>query len=115
MALTSALPIGDEIATLPPVNVSDEGVESSSTGQRNVQPLFTVGYGTRTVEELIAALRSNQIEYLIDVRSSPYSKFKPEFSKEPLQIRLEHAGIRYLFMGDTLGGQPKDLACHTDG
>jgi uncharacterized protein (DUF488 family) len=64
---------------------------------------------------LIATLKSNGIEFLLDVRSSPYSKFKPEFSKEVLQLRLERAQIRYLFMGDTLGGQPKDPACHTDG
>lgn len=43
---------------------------------------------------------------LLDVRGSPYSKFKPEFSKEVLQLRLERARIRYLFMGDTLGGSP---------
>ena len=49
------------------------------------------------------------------MRTAPYSKFKPEFSKEQLQHRLECAGIRYLFMGDTLGGQPADPACHTDG
>lgn len=78
-------------------------------------PLFTIGYGARTLDEFIAALSANRIEYLIDVRTSPYSKFKLEFSKEPLALRLERAGIHYLFMGDTLGGQPKDPACHTDG
>jgi uncharacterized protein (DUF488 family) len=78
-------------------------------------PLFTIGYGTRSVDELIATLKANRIEFLLDVRSSPYSKFKPEFSKELLRMYLERAQIRYLFMGDTLGGQPKDPACQTDG
>jgi uncharacterized protein (DUF488 family) len=78
-------------------------------------PLFTIGYGSRSLDQLIAALKSNGIEFLLDVRSSPYSKFKPEFSKEVLQLRLEHAQIRYMFLGDTLGGQPKDPVCHTDG
>jgi uncharacterized protein (DUF488 family) len=77
--------------------------------------LFTIGYGARTLDELIAALKANRIGYLIDVRTSPYSKFKPEFAKEVVQIRAEQAGIRYLFMGDTLGGQPRDPDCHTDG
>ena len=79
------------------------------------QPLFTIGYGARTLEEFMAALKANRIEYLIDVRTAPYSKFKPEFSKDLLQYHVERAGIHYLFMGDTLGGQPKDPACHTDG
>ena len=78
-------------------------------------PLFTIGYGSRSLDQLIATLQANGIEFLLDVRSSPYSKFKPEFSKEVLQLRLERARIRYLFMGDTLGGQPGDPACHTDG
>jgi uncharacterized protein (DUF488 family) len=79
------------------------------------RPLFTIGYGARTLDEFIVALKANGIEYLIDVRTAPYSKFKQEFSKEFLQHHVERAGIRYLFMGDTLGGQPKDPACLTDG
>jgi uncharacterized protein (DUF488 family) len=78
-------------------------------------PIFTIGYGARSIDQLIAVLRANQIEYLIDVRTAPYSKFKPEFSKEALQHRIECAGLQYLFMGDTLGGQPNDPACLTDG
>ncbi|MCX6930251.1 MAG: DUF488 domain-containing protein [Verrucomicrobia bacterium] len=77
--------------------------------------LFTIGYGARTLEQFLAALKANRIEYLIDVRTAPYSKFKSEFSKDLLQYHVERAGLRYLFMGDTLGGQPKDPACHTDG
>jgi uncharacterized protein (DUF488 family) len=79
------------------------------------QALFTIGYGARSIEELIGALQAHRIDYLIDVRTAPYSKFKPEFAKEVLQRQIEAAGIRYLFMGDSLGGQPHDPACHTDG
>ena len=81
----------------------------------SMHSLFTVGYGARTLEEFMAALKANRIEYLIDVRTAPYSKFKPEFSKDLLQYHIERAGIHYVFMGDALGGQPKDPACHTDG
>jgi uncharacterized protein (DUF488 family) len=78
-------------------------------------PIYTIGYGARSIEEFVAALKANEIEYLIDVRTAPYSKFKPEFSKELLQHHLEKAGVRYVFMGDTLGGQPKEPCCLTDG
>lgn len=78
-------------------------------------PVYTIGYGARTLEEFIGALKTNQIEYVIDVRTAPYSKFKPEFSREMLQHHLERAGIRYVFMGDTLGGMPKEECCWTDG
>jgi len=78
-------------------------------------PVYTIGYGARSLDEFVAALKANAIEYLVDVRTAPYSKFKPDFSKDWLQHHVEQAGIRYLFMGDTLGGQPKDPCCHTDG
>lgn len=78
-------------------------------------PIYTIGYGSREIDDFLALLLSYQIRYLIDVRTSPYSKYKPEFSKSALQNFLESRGIRYLFMGDTLGGQPKDPACYTNG
>jgi uncharacterized protein (DUF488 family) len=97
--------------------VSDREKKASAgrADATGLQALFTIGYGARTFEEFIAALKANGIEYLIDVRTAPYSKFKPEFSKEVLQKRLEAAGMRYIFMGDTLGGQPRDPDCFTDG
>jgi uncharacterized protein (DUF488 family) len=56
--------------------------------------------------EFIAALASAGATHLVDVRTAPYSRFKPEFSREPLAAALEAHGIRYVFMGRELGGQP---------
>jgi uncharacterized protein (DUF488 family) len=97
------------------VDASEDKPTAPCAETARLHPLYTIGYGARTLDEFVAELKSNHIEYLIDVRTAPYSKFKQEFSKELLQYHLERAGIRYLFMGDTLGGQPKDPACHTDG
>ncbi len=78
-------------------------------------PIYTIGYGAREIEEFIAVLKDHEITYLIDIRSKPYSRYKPDFSKEPFSAHLERAGIRYVFMGDTLGGQPDDQSCYVDG
>ena len=78
-------------------------------------PIYTIGYGNRSIEELIEVLHAHQIAYLIDVRSAPYSRYKPEFSKAPLANKMEQHGIRYVFMGDTLGGRPDDETCYTNG
>jgi uncharacterized protein (DUF488 family) len=88
-----------------------------SATQQSGQPqsLFTIGYGARSLPEFLAELQKHQIAILVDVRTAPYSKFKPEFSKEVLEKQLAAAGIRYVFMGDTVGGQPKEPACYTDG
>jgi uncharacterized protein (DUF488 family) len=96
------------------VNGSPKEPESPAKADE-ILPLFTIGYGARTLQEFMAALTTNRIEFVVDVRTAPYSRFKPEFSKDLLQYELERAGVRYLFMGDTLGGQPKDPACHVDG
>ncbi len=77
--------------------------------------IYTIGYGKRSLEEFLSVLGKYKISYLIDVRSNPYSKYKPEFSKKPLQQSLEETGIRYVFMGDLLGGTPDDPACYTEG
>ena len=77
--------------------------------------IFTIGYGNRTVTGLIAVLRQYEIRYLVDVRSQPYSRFKPEFSKEEFGRRLKENGIEYVFLGDKLGGRPRDESCYTNG
>jgi hypothetical protein len=56
-------------------------------------PIYTIGYGSRTLEEFLAALHQNAIAFLLDVRSHPYSRFKPEFSKDALTNRLRRAGV----------------------
>ena len=78
-------------------------------------PIYTIGYGSRSIAELIEVLHTHKIAYLIDVRSAPYSRYKPEFSKVPLANELEQHGIRYVFMGDTLGGRPDDETCYVNG
>ncbi len=50
--------------------------------------------------------------YLIDVRSSPYSRYKPEFSREALEEFLNANQVRYVYMGDSIGGQPVDPTCY---
>ena len=77
-------------------------------------PIYTIGYGSRSIEQFIEVLQQHKIAYLIDVRSTPYSRYKPEFSKEALAAELERHGVRYVFMGDTLGGHPDDETCYDE-
>ena len=67
------------------------------------------------MEQFVALLRRFDFRYLVDVRSKPYSKYKPEYSRAPLERRLRAESIRYVFMGDLLGGLPQDRSCYTDG
>lgn len=61
-----------------------------------------------------AMLADARVEFLIDVRSSPFSRHQPDFSRERLD-RLARGTSRYVFMGDLLGGRPADASCYTEG
>ena len=78
-------------------------------------PIYTIGYGARSLDAFFDVLLSQRITHLIDVRSAPYSKFKPEFSRNALEAAAKAKGLRYTYRGDALGGQPKDESCYEDG
>jgi uncharacterized protein (DUF488 family) len=71
---------------------------------------FTLGHSNHDLEAWLALVRQHQIEVVVDTRSSPYSKYVPQFDKELVQRSLEEAGVRYLFLGDDLGGRPANPA-----
>ena len=70
--------------------------------------LYTIGHSTRTLDELIAALKAHDIETLVDIRAFPMSRRLPQFNRESLEKSLAEAGIRYLWM-KALGGYRKKV------
>jgi uncharacterized protein (DUF488 family) len=77
--------------------------------------VFSIGHGKHSREALLERLTRAEVSYLVDVRSTPYSRYQPDFSREPLERFLRDNGVRYVFMGDLLGGRPQDDSCYTDG
>jgi uncharacterized protein (DUF488 family) len=75
--------------------------------------IYSIGYGNRSIEEVIQLLKQYEIRFLIDVRSKPFSRIHPDFAKQALQQHIESAGLKYVFMGKELGGQPDDPTCFT--
>ena len=47
-------------------------------------PIYSIGYGNRSLENFLLILKRFNIDFLIDVRSSPFSKFKIEYNKNEL-------------------------------
>lgn len=45
---------------------------------------------------------------LVDIRSQPYSRHAPDFTRRELEVLCEEAGIGYRWLGSTLGGKPDD-------
>ena len=68
--------------------------------------LCTIGHSTRSLDELVLALKGHGIEALVDIRAFPMSQRLPHFNRESLERSLAERGIRYIWM-KALGGYRK--------
>ena len=76
------------------------------TGNGCVPPrrVWTIGHGTRAIDDLIATLDEAGVETLVDVRRFPGSRRNPQFGAAVLAAELESAGIAYRH-SPALGGR----------
>jgi uncharacterized protein (DUF488 family) len=75
----------------------------------NHNPIFTIGHSNATTQQLFSLLEKNNVQLLIDVRSTPYSRHSPQANREAIQTEATRSGIEYVFMGEYLGGKPKQV------
>ncbi len=68
--------------------------------------VHTIGHSTRTLEDLVAALKAHGVHTLVDIRSFPMSRRMPHFNREFLEAQLPIHGIAYVWMRE-LGGRRK--------
>ena len=68
--------------------------------------LYTIGHSTRTLDELVSALKAHGIETLVDIRAFPMSRRLPHFNRDSLETELPKHGLRYVWM-KALGGYRK--------
>lgn len=80
-----------------------------------MNPIFTIGHSTHELPRFLALLRQHQIQELVDVRSQPYSRHTPWFSREPLDHALKTAGVTYVFLGRELGARREESGCYVGG
>lgn len=67
----------------------------------------TIGHSNHPIERFIGLLTKGGVSLLVDVRSTPYSRRFPQFSREALAKSLAAAGIDYVWEGAALGGKPE--------
>jgi uncharacterized protein (DUF488 family) len=68
--------------------------------------IYTIGHSTRTLDELLSALKAHSIETLVDIRAFTMSRRQPHFNRESLERSLPEHGIHYIWM-KALGGYRK--------
>jgi uncharacterized protein (DUF488 family) len=78
-------------------------------------PIYTIGYGGHSQARLMANLERWEVDLLVDVRSWPHSRRRPELGRDELEKMLAARHIDYLWLGAELGGRPTDPACLTEG
>ncbi|KYH37208.1 MAG: hypothetical protein AYL30_006600 [Candidatus Hecatellales archaeon B24] len=66
--------------------------------------VYTFGHSTRSLQDFVQALKNFKVKVAVDVRRFPGSKKNPQFSREVLGLELPQAGIRYVWLGELLGG-----------
>ena len=84
----------------------------NGTQTQSQQTVFTIGHSNHSAEEFIALLKQHSVDEVVDVRSSPYSRYTMQFNQALMEKALEAAGINYMFLGAELGGRPTDPSCY---
>ena len=74
--------------------------------------IYTVGHSNHPIDRFLGLLQPHGITAVADVRSTPYSRFNPQFRREKLQAALAGVGIQYVFLGQELGARSQDPACY---
>lgn len=80
-----------------------------------MNPLYTIGHSDHEPEGFLALLHRHRIQAVADVRSSPYSRRFPHFSREALAAALKSEDIAYVFLGRELGARREESQCYVDG
>ena len=76
---------------------------------------LTIGHSTHPLEAFVALLQRHHADAVADVRAAPYSRFNPQFNREPLADSLAAHGVEYVFLGLELGGRSDDPSFYDKG
>lgn len=72
--------------------------------------LYTIGHSTHEMDAFLALLARHGVNCVIDVRSAPYSRIAPHFSKPALASVLKNHGLKYAHFAAEFGARHTDPA-----
>ena len=67
--------------------------------------IYTIGHSNYTLERLIHMLRHFNIDVVVDIRGTPYSKYNTQFDKEMINYSLTKNGFKYIYMAKELAAK----------
>lgn len=77
--------------------------------------VLTVGHSNRSELQLVELLRGHNVTAVVDVRSTPYSEWSPQFNRNAVAATLKEHDIAYSYLGGELGVRSDDPSCYEDG
>jgi uncharacterized protein (DUF488 family) len=77
--------------------------------------MYTIGYSPHTLKGFVDLLKRFRVTALADVRSKPYSAYRPEFNHKNLKKILPKQGIDHIFLGRELGARYEDQSVYVQG
>lgn len=80
-----------------------------------IKKIFTVGHSTHDIETFIKLIEDHKINCIVDVRSTPYSQYAPQFNEREIKLALSKRGIIYIYMGKELGARRDDNTLYIKG
>lgn len=77
--------------------------------------IFTIGHSNHETDWFVDLLERCSIECVVDVRSVPYSRWRPQFNKKEIAPLLNGRGMDYVFLGNELGGRVENPKYYSKG
>jgi uncharacterized protein (DUF488 family) len=75
--------------------------------------IYTIGHSNYPVEKLIDMLKRYNINTVIDIRGTPYSKYNVQYNKETIAETLKEAGFTYIYMAKEFAAQREKKISYT--
>lgn len=76
--------------------------------------IFTIGHSNYNLDRLIDMLRHFNINCVVDIRGTPYSKYNVQFDKETIRYSLTKAGFIYIYMAKELAAKRLNKISYND-
>jgi uncharacterized protein (DUF488 family) len=70
--------------------------------------IYTIGHSNYPVEKLMDMLKTYNIDTVVDIRGTPYSKYNVQYNKETIAETLKKEGFIYIYMAEELAAQRQD-------
>ncbi|MBV8458539.1 MAG: DUF488 domain-containing protein, partial [Acetobacteraceae bacterium] len=77
--------------------------------------VLTIGHSTQPLRNFLTVLKNAGVTAVADVRSFPFSRRVPQFNRDELCAALKECNIKYVFLGEELGGRPRASDLYSGG